>query len=226
MQINEEVLTAIAVCAELTGTTLSKAAAKVFADDLSEYSTPSVLAALERCRKELRGRMTVADVVSRITEQDGRPGADEAWAMCPMSEATTAVLTDEIMQALTVAQPLIESGDKVAARMAFKSAYERLLADARRSGAPAKWFPSIGSDKRGIEAPILAAVAAGRLGRSQAQQCLPHQGEARPEMRALAQSVVKRLDAPSTDGRKALAELRSKLTPKAGTEANREKAIA
>lgn len=199
---------------------------------LKPYSLPETMRALTlHLSDPVAGKFAPkpADIIAQMLPapgDDGRPSADEAWALCPMNEATTAVLTDEIMQALTVAQPLIEAGDKVAARMAFRGAYERLLADARRTGAPAKWFPSIGSDKRGSEAPILAAVAAGRLGRAQAQHCLPHQGEANPEMQALAQSVVKRLDAPSVNGRKALAELCAKFTQKSGIEAKREKEIA
>ena len=92
MQIDEDVLAAIAVCAELTGTVLSKPAARIFAQDLSTQPKPAVLRALERCRRELRGRLTLSDVLDRIAMEDGRPGADEAWAMCPMDEATTAVL--------------------------------------------------------------------------------------------------------------------------------------
>jgi hypothetical protein len=37
------------------------------------------------------------------------------------------VWTDEIVQALAVAKPLLDARDKVAARMAFCQAYERLV---------------------------------------------------------------------------------------------------
>ena len=75
---------AIAVTAELTGTVLSKVAAQVMAEDLARYPEAQVMGALTRCRRELKGRLTIADVISRL--DDGRPGVEEAWAMLPKDE--------------------------------------------------------------------------------------------------------------------------------------------
>jgi len=58
-----DILRAVAVCAELTGTELSEAAARIFAEDLAAYPKSAVLHALERCRREVRGRLVLADVL-------------------------------------------------------------------------------------------------------------------------------------------------------------------
>src|ERR1043165_278765 len=119
-------LKAIAVTAELTGTTMSEAAASVMAEDLTRYPENQVLVALTRCRRELRGRLTIADVIQRL--DDGRPGPEEAWAMIPQDEAPSVVWTQEMASAFGIALPLMD--DPVAARMAFKEAYAKAVAKA------------------------------------------------------------------------------------------------
>lgn len=157
-----KVLQALAVALELTGTSnMSEAAVRVMAADLARYPENQVLGALDRCRRELRGRLTLADVLTRL--DDGRPGPEEAWAMVPRDEAASAVVNDEIMGAMAVAQPLLNEGDQVAARMAFLETYRRLTQAARDAGAPVKWWPSLGSDPAGREAALLGAVRRGRL---------------------------------------------------------------
>lgn len=72
-------LQAVLATAELCGHPFSSnAVALIFLDDLSGYPEPQVLAALRRCRLEHKGRLTVADVLSRI--EDGRPSVEAAWA--------------------------------------------------------------------------------------------------------------------------------------------------
>ena len=97
MKASKAILQAIAVTAELTGTQLSEPAARVFAGDLAAYPEAQVLGALTRCRKEVRGRLTLQDVIGRL--DDGRPGAEEAWAMLPKDEAASCVWTDEMCSA-------------------------------------------------------------------------------------------------------------------------------
>lgn len=208
MQIDSEILKAVAVTAELTGTEITEMAAKVFAMDLAEYPKAAVMTALTRCRRELRSRLTLADVLLRITEQDGRPSADEAWALCPMSEDATAVITDEISAALAVAQPLIDAGDKIAARMAFKSAYERQVDEARQQNRPVKWWASLGHDKAGREPVIRQAVQQGRLSRDQALKHLPRLDDAPLDMA----------------GQKQLATIRATLLPHTRTPSDNEEA--
>lgn len=173
-------LKAIAVAAELTGTELSAAALRVMDGDLSAYPEAAVLRALDRCRKELKGRLTLAAILDRVEECDGRPGNEEAWAiaMASSDEAETVVWTNEIAQAMAIAQPLLEARDKVAARMAFCEAYERIVRAAREVKAPAQWTASLGTDHDRRAVAIAAAVQSGRIAHQQAAHYLPAPDEA------------------------------------------------
>lgn len=168
----QELLEAIAVTAELTQTDLSKAAARVMADDLARYPLPQVLGALTRCRRELASnqRLSIAAVIQRL--EDGRPGPEEAWAMIPKDESTSVVWTQEMATAFGVALPLMD--DQVAARMAFKETYAKLVAVARDTGTQATWMPSLGQDPYGRESALMQAVEKGRIKLEHAQRLLPH----------------------------------------------------
>lgn len=166
-----ELIQAVAVTAELCGRVFSPAAAEMFVGDLEGYDERAVLKALTRCRKEVRGVLTVSDVISRI--DDGRPGPEEAWAMMPLSESQSVVWTPEMAQAFGVALPLLEEGQQVAARMAFKESYTRLVAEARDERKPVTWSPSLGYDKRDQARVLTEAVTKGRLTCEHAQQLAP-----------------------------------------------------
>lgn len=167
---SKELIEAVAVTAELCGRTFSEAAARVFVGDLSAYPEAAVIKALARCRKEVRGVLTVQDVASRL--DDGRPGPNEAWAMLPMSESETAVWTDEMAQAFGVARQLLEH-DKTAACFAFKEQYVKAVSDARDAGRPVNWTPTLGHDPRGREKALAEAVQLGRLPLEYARQFAP-----------------------------------------------------
>lgn len=161
MPASEDLLKAIAVTCELTRTELSGAAARVLAADLARYPEGQVFGALERCRRELRGSLTVADVVSRL--DDGRPGPEEAWAAIPRDEAASVVWTDEMREAYAACSALIREGDIIAARMAFLERYRKALVDARFIGRPTRWEPCLGHDQAGREAAIAEGVKSGKL---------------------------------------------------------------
>jgi hypothetical protein len=167
-----DVIQAIAVTAELCGRTFSPAAARVFAGDLDGFPDAAVLIALTRCRKEVKGLLTVQDVVSRI--DDGRPGVEQAWAMLPQDEETSTVWTEEMAQAWGVASPLLVGGDRIGARMAFKEAYAKAVTDARDRKLPPKWTPSFGRDVPGRQAALAEAVRHNRLSLESAVQLLPY----------------------------------------------------
>lgn len=166
------IIQALTVCAELTGTQLSEAAFDVMVDDLMAYEAQSVLAALNRCRRELTGRLTLAAVLQRL--DTGLPSADEAFGMLVegwRNEALTVVVPAIAMRAAgNGAQELYFCGDKTGARMAFKGAYERLAADVQGKAA---WFVSAGNDREQRSAAVMAAVKAGRLEQEQAAAYLP-----------------------------------------------------
>ena len=188
---SDVVLQALGVTCELTGTELSTVALRVFAHDLSAYPEEQVLKSLARCRKEIRGRLALADVIMRL--EDGRPGPEEAWAMIPRDEALTVVWTDEMREAWAVARPLLKDGDVVPARMAFLESYRTLILKAREAGAAPRWEPSIGWDA-GLRASVLMeAVEKGRLSAQHVSGLLPYRDDPPPRMAELIKNSAKAL---------------------------------
>lgn len=117
-----------------------------------------------------RGRFvpTPADILAKIQgaeQDDGRPGPEEAWAIsiAANDEQQTLVWTEEMAQAWGVAAPVLQAGDEVGARMAFREAYNRIVESARRARQPVVWSASLGLDKDRRLGPLNAAVEAGRL---------------------------------------------------------------
>ena len=156
---------AITATAEVLGQTITSEAAEMMADDLADYPADAVAGALKACRRELTGKLTLAAILQRIQAADGRPGKDEAWAIAVTTndEFETVVLTDEIQLALAAAKPVLDVGDKIGARMAFISAYERFVGQAREDAKPVNWHVSVGFDaNRRIQA-VTRAVELKRI---------------------------------------------------------------
>lgn len=171
-----EIVKGIAVTAELTGSTLSPEAMKAMATDLAaEYPESAILQALSRCRRELSGRLTQSAVIERIDQADGRPSANEAWglALSAFNEALTVVLNDEIGKAMAAARPVMDGGDEVGARMAFRDTYDRVVRQNRAIGFKPKWYPSLGHDPLLRVDAIKLAEERGLLTHSQAMTYLP-----------------------------------------------------
>lgn len=165
---------AICATAETLGLTMSAGAAKLMAEDLAEYPALDIRGALQACRRELTGKLTLAAILQRVQAADGRPGDDEAWAIALQAsdESDTVVLTEEILFSLGVARSVLAAGDKIGARMAFKGAYLRAVDDARRNARPAVWSPSLGSDPQRRVAAIEEAGRQGRLPAPQVREYL------------------------------------------------------
>jgi hypothetical protein len=162
---------AICATAETLGQTISATAAELMADDLAVFTPADIRKALQACRRELTGKLTLAAVLQRIQAEDGRPGKDEAWAiaMTTNDEFETVVLTDEIQLALAAAKPVLDADDKIGARMAFISAYERLVAQARDDVKPVNWRVSVGFDANRRTAAITKAVQMQRIPQERGQ---------------------------------------------------------
>lgn len=187
---DQEVIKALAVAAELCGTNLSVDAARVFAMKLGAYPKGPVLRAIDRAMEECKGRLTLADVISRI--DDGRPSADEAWGMIPKSEDDTGVCTREMMRAMSGISDMIED-DPIPGRLAFKAAYEREVREARAANRPLEWEVSLGWSQIGREGPILDALAKGRISHQQAVAAIGYLPSVTSE--AIAHSRVSAFDA-------------------------------
>jgi hypothetical protein len=117
-----------------------------------------------------------AGIAKRCKLMDGRPSDDEAWAIALTSrnEEDTIVWTSETAEAFAICAPVLQVGDEVGARMAFKDAYKRLVAAARLAGKPAAWSASLGWDKNKREEVLSRAVTAGFLPAPTSQALLPN----------------------------------------------------
>lgn len=180
-----ELIKALAVTAEVCGTEFSEPAAKAIVTRLAAYPLQAVLKALDKCQVEVTGRLSLAAIVSRI--DDGRPSADEAWATAIMAkdEAATVVWTAETAKSYWSASSLLEGGDKVGARMAFREAYEREVSNARQDGKPIKWEATLGTDPYQREQAIKRAAELNQIGHDHAKVLLPNLDEIDPQMLAL-----------------------------------------
>lgn len=158
---SSNVLKAVCVTAELCGRTFSEVAAKGFCADLAAYPEPAVIAALARCRREVKGQLTTQDVISRL--DDGRPGVEEAWALIPAGEDDTIVWTAEMAEANAACAPLLATGDRIAARMTFKEVYAKAVTKAVAAGLPVAWQASLGWDLEKRKRVLTAAVKDGKL---------------------------------------------------------------
>jgi hypothetical protein len=147
-----------------------------------------------------------AGIAKRCKMMDGRPGAEEAWAMIPMDGETSAVWTDEMAEAWGSTHPLLDMGDRVAARMAFKETYLRLVSRARETGTPVRWTLTQGSDRNGRQAALIEAVRKRRIGLDAAVSLLPPDA-AQGMLMVLGVKNHPLLAPPSKEGQKRVREL-------------------
>ena len=178
---------------ETYGRDISAGVISVYFSALEQYSLADIRAALTahaRDPEEGRFMPLPAHLIGKLQAKDGRPTAEEAWAMCPRSEYESVVWTDEMAQAYGIAAPLLEHGDQVAARKAFIDRYESLVQKARAAGTPVKVSPSFGWDAAGRDAAVQKAVNAGLLTQERAATWLAIDHSAPP---AIVYDAVKRL---------------------------------
>lgn len=147
---------------------ISPTAKALFFNDLKRYPLDLIEHALSAHRLDPdRGRFTptVADISSQIERR--RPlqwvGADEAWAAMPKMESEPAILNQATAQALVAAGPLMAEGDMVAARMAFKNCYDRLVSRAKLDREPPQYFLSPGGTHEDQEAVRIEGQRQGLL---------------------------------------------------------------
>lgn len=206
---------AICATAETLGQTISAGAAQLMAEDLAEYSANDIRKALQSCRRELTGKLTLAAVLSRIQAEDGRPGRDEAWsiALASSDEFETVVMTDEIQLALNAARAVLDAGDKIGARMAFISAYDRFVTEARTNTTPVNWHISLGFDAGRRIAAINKAAELQRIPRDRAQLMIADMTHepVTEDGRAIAGLLTGAVAKPSVDVAKKIREIKQGL---------------
>lgn len=184
-----DVIKAIAVTAELMGTEWSKDAARAVAEELSLYPVESVKASLSRCRKELKGRLTLTEILDRLP--GGHPGPEEAWSCISRAmgnEQLSLCWTDEMREAYGAAANLCD--DPIASRMAFKEVYAKLVSEARADRKHPSWSLSLGFDMTGRELAAQEAISKGRLTLDQARRIVPSLPEPSRETLALVKRIA------------------------------------
>jgi hypothetical protein len=180
---------AVIVTCELVGQTLSDAAIEGIVAELSRYPEASVMEALLRCRRELR-RLTLADILDRVPGQ--HPGPEEAWGLvsrCLANEQISIVWTEEMREAYGTAAAL--ASDPVAARMAFKEVYSKLVSTARAHRQSPAWSVSLGYDPHGRELALTEAVQKNQISQDHAARLLPSVSAVAPEVQALVEQLSK-----------------------------------
>lgn len=161
---------------EVYGGKASRDATGIWWAALARYSIDEVRAAFSaHVQDPQRGRFTPkpADIIAALVENDGRPTADEAWSDCPLSEAQTTVWTEETKAAFFEAAYRLLEEDRIAARMAFKSAYDRHVGQARRAMRPIKWAISLGHDAESRRPVLERALEMRRLTHNDVGGLLP-----------------------------------------------------
>lgn len=213
-----ELLEAITVAAELTSTQLSDTAKAAMVEDLLAYPEAAVMMALTRCRRELSGRLTLAAILERIKACDGRPTANEAWAIAlrGFDESQTIITNEEISEGMRAARPILDAGDEVGARMAFRDAYERVVSEHRDAGIAPGWYPSLGTDVGSREAEITEASERGLIDKV---RYLPFLGNKASDDGLGIMALLENKEAPEGLSPKAmekLAEIKARFTKKTG----------
>lgn len=114
-----------------------------------------------------------ADILKLFQKDDGRPGVEKAWGMIPKDESSSCLWTEEMAKAFGAASPLMNEGDMIGARMAFKETYEKSCIVSRDEGKPVKWSVSFGHDPRGREDAVMAGVHNNLISVDRAVELLP-----------------------------------------------------
>lgn len=149
---------------------------RLYWDDLGHLPIDAIESAMRAHRRDPeRGRFwpRPADIIGRCATSAGHhPSADAAWpvALESFDEEASVVLTDAIAQARAAAMPVWDAGDKVGARMAFKAAYEQILA---ALDAPPRWYFSAGHDPARRAEAAERALQQGLVPRQEVARYLP-----------------------------------------------------
>ena len=154
---------------------MSDLAIAEMAQELDGYPLQHVLAALRRCRMELKA-IRYADILDRLP--GGHPGPEEAWSMVASAmrdESRSLIWSEEMREAYGVANQVAD--DPVQARMVFKETYTKAVSGARAERRHPKWSVSRGKDRADLERVLTEGIKQGRITAARAQQLLPHQDD-------------------------------------------------
>jgi hypothetical protein len=169
----KQVAEQLTVTLEMCGHQWSQATFKGAMIHLDACQATAVIGALHRCQRELKCRLSLADIIERIEEAaaDGWPGPNEAWAAVGTTDEFRTIVC--VQEALTARAEVSKPGadgersllkrDPVAARVSFIESYRRLIAQAKAEGRRPRWEVSEGFDKADRARAVRDAVVRGQL---------------------------------------------------------------
>ena len=130
------------------GKSISDSAVSFDFELLSDFDLSVIKKAISQHCKSSKFSPTVADIIEIIEpKRDQFISADEAWSLCPRNEDETIRWTEITGKAYVIASELRSHGDEIAARMAFKAAYQRICEEYKHQGMHDKWVVCLGNDK-------------------------------------------------------------------------------
>lgn len=176
--LSDKVIESIGLTIESYGRAAPDGVLMLWVEDLSCFTEIAILDALKRYRADRSNDRapTIGQIIALIerVEEDGRPGAEEAWAIIkPLigNEELSVIVTVEMQCAYPAGQALGQ--DEVGARMAFIESYRRLVAEARTNRVACKWILWAG-DNKDLRADVVErGIRDGRLKINEMKQWLP-----------------------------------------------------
>lgn len=176
---------------------------------LSQFPIEAVEYGIQSAMANSKYLITPAVVLEQLQGSDGRPDADEAWAIAKqaMDERSTVVWNDEIAEAYGIACEVYHE-DNVGGRMAFRSAYERIVEQNRSSGASVKWWPTLG-DPSTRKIALEQAEEKGLLSHDQVVDYLPT--SEKPIANNVVALLADEFDGGAEKAKEHISELRSIL---------------
>lgn len=203
---------------------LSDFALDVFLEDVDGYSFVDVMTAIRNARKQAKGRISIGDIMQQMDNMDGRPSAEEAWALAVKSldENLTIALTQETQEAWSSgASELLDIGDKFNASRAYIEKYNQLVTAARDKNVPISWFVSLGDDKDQRDNVVRQAYKENKITKEHAETLLPYHKSDEGIYKALQNSVALMIENKGSNAGHAMLERSEELKTAAQIHQNR-----
>ena len=160
----EKIADLIEITAEISGNPFKPQVIALMVEDLAEWDFNEIQAALNACRREVKGRLSLKDIIDRLPKKgDVLPSADEAWGQIVDfgNEYKTIIAPKIAFQAAYQGAFALMDTDKVGARMAFKAAYERLVPEYLNK--PIEYQISLSNDRNERREALIRAVEDGKI---------------------------------------------------------------
>lgn len=203
---------------------LTEFALDVFLEDTECYSFVDVMTAIRNARKQAKGRISIGDIMQHLETLDGRPSAEEAWALAVKSldENLTIALTQETQEAWSSgASELLDIGDKFNASRAYIEKYNQLVTAARDKNVPISWFVSLGDDKDQRDNVVRQAYKENKITKEHAETLLPYHKSDEGIYKALQNSIALMIENKGSNAGHAMLERSEELKTAAQIHQNR-----